>query len=78
MREGRGGGKECEVPTHLIKNSEFTHAARVTKNRQTTRYLAKKMAVCAAHNPPLRRDKAVLLATGVTVQKSASTVTSFA
>ena len=23
MREGRGGGKECEVPTHLIKNSDL-------------------------------------------------------
>ena len=34
MREGRGGGKEREAPTHLIKNSELTHAARVTKNRQ--------------------------------------------
>jgi hypothetical protein len=41
MREGRGGGKEREAPTHLhvIKNSELTHAARVTK---TKRYLAKK------------------------------------
>ena len=45
---------------------------------KTTRYLAKKMVVCVAHNPPLRRDKAVLLATGVTIQKSASIVTSFA
>jgi hypothetical protein len=34
MREGRGGGKEREAPTHLIKNSELTHAALVTKNRQ--------------------------------------------
>ena len=34
MREGRGrGGKEREAPTHLIKNSELTHATRVTKNR---------------------------------------------
>ena len=73
MREGRGGGKEREAPTNLIKNSEFTHAVRVTKNRQkTARYLAKKMAVCVAHNPPLRRDKAVFLATGVTVQKLVS------
>ena len=45
---------------------------------KTTRYLAKEMAVCIAHNPPLRRDKAVLLATGVTVQKSASIAISFA
>ena len=32
MKEGRGGGKECEAPTHLIENSKLTHAARVTKN----------------------------------------------
>ena len=31
MKEGRGGGKEREAPTHLIKNSKLTHAARVTK-----------------------------------------------
>ena len=31
MREGKGGGKEREAPTHLIKNSELTHAARVTQ-----------------------------------------------
>ena len=34
MREGRGGGKEREAPTHSIKNLELTHAAHVTKNRQ--------------------------------------------
>ena len=34
MKEGRGGGKEREAPTHLIEISELTHAARVTKNRQ--------------------------------------------
>jgi hypothetical protein len=32
--KGRGGGKEREAPMHLIKNSEHTHAACVTKNRQ--------------------------------------------
>ena len=31
MKEGRGGGKEREAPTHLIKNSKLTHAVRVTK-----------------------------------------------
>ena len=41
-KEGRGEGKEHEAPTYLIKISEFTHAARVTKNSQTTRYVAKK------------------------------------
>ena len=34
MREGKGGGKEREAPTNSIKNSELTHAARVTKYRQ--------------------------------------------
>ena len=29
---------------------------------KTTRYLAKKMALCVTHNLPLRCDKAVLLA----------------
>ena len=29
MKERRGGGKEREAPTHLIKNSKLTHAARV-------------------------------------------------
>ena len=29
----RGGGKECEAPTHLIEISEFSHAVRITKNR---------------------------------------------
>ena len=32
MKKGRGGGKECEAPTHLIEISELTHAARITKN----------------------------------------------
>ena len=32
MKERRGGGKEREAPTHLIKNSKLTHAARATKN----------------------------------------------
>ena len=27
----RGGGKEREAPTHLIKNSKLTHVACVTK-----------------------------------------------
>ena len=30
MKGGRGGGKEHEVPTHLVENSKLTHAARVT------------------------------------------------
>ena len=42
MKEGRGGGKEREAPTHLIEISALTHAARVTKNSQTARYVAKK------------------------------------
>ena len=35
--ERRGRGKEVEVPTHLIKNLELTHAARITKNGKTTK-----------------------------------------
>ena len=35
-REG-GGGKEREAPTHLMKNSKLTHAARVTKNSKQMR-----------------------------------------
>ena len=32
MKKARwGGGKECEVHTHLIEMSELTHAAHVTK-----------------------------------------------
>ena len=34
MKEGKGRGKEREVPTHVIESSKFTHAARVTKNTQ--------------------------------------------
>ena len=34
MKERRGGGKEREAPTHLVKNSKLTHAARVTKKYQ--------------------------------------------
>ena len=34
MKKGRGGGKEREAPTQLIEIWEFTHAARVTKNRR--------------------------------------------
>ena len=33
MKKGRGGGKEREAPTHLIKNSKRSHAGRVTKNK---------------------------------------------
>ena len=33
MKEGKGRGKEREVPTHLIENSKLSHAARVTKNK---------------------------------------------
>ena len=33
MRREVGGGKEREAPTHLIENSTFSHAARVTKYR---------------------------------------------
>ena len=33
MKEGRGGGKEREAPTHLIENSKLTHAVCVTKNK---------------------------------------------
>ena len=32
MKKGRGGGKECEMPTQLIENSNFTNAGRITKN----------------------------------------------
>ena len=42
MKEGRGGGKEREAPTHFIEVSVLTHAARVTKNSQTTRYYVAK------------------------------------
>ena len=31
MKEGRGGGKEHEAPTHLIEISELTPAVRITK-----------------------------------------------
>ena len=37
MKEGGGGGKERETPTHLIKNSKLTHAGRVTKNKKRMR-----------------------------------------
>ena len=30
------GGKECDAPTHLIKTSVFSNAARVTKNKKGT------------------------------------------
>ena len=33
MKKGRGRGKECETPTHLIEISELSHAACITKNR---------------------------------------------
>ena len=33
MSSEKGRGKEREAPTHLIEISEFSHAARVTKNR---------------------------------------------
>ena len=33
MEEGKGRGKEREVPTHLIEHLKLTHAGRVTKNR---------------------------------------------
>ena len=42
MKEGKGREKKYEAPMHLIEISEPTHAVRVTKNRQTTRYIAKK------------------------------------
>ena len=60
MKEGRGGGKEREVPTHLIEISALTHAACVTKNSQTARYVAKKsksVAVFVIQNLPLGRGK---------------------
>ena len=31
MKERKGRGKEREVPTLLIENSEFSHAAHITK-----------------------------------------------
>ena len=31
MKDGRGGGKKCKVPTHLIENSKLSPVARVTK-----------------------------------------------
>ena len=34
MKEGKGRGKECKVPMHLIETSERTHAAHITKNRK--------------------------------------------
>ena len=50
MKEGRGGGKEREAPMHLIENSKFTHAARVTKNNSgssqtSNRMLARMFAI---------------------------------
>ena len=32
--KGRGGGKECEVLTHLFENSKLSHAMHVTKNKK--------------------------------------------
>ena len=48
------------MPTHLIEISALTHAARVTKNSQTARYVAKKsqsVAVFVIQNLPLGRGK---------------------
>ena len=52
------------MPTYgLIEISELTHAARVTKNSQTTMYVAKKnqvsksVAMFVIQNLPLRRGK---------------------
>ena len=32
---GRAGGKEHEVPRHLIVNSKLSHAAHITKNKRS-------------------------------------------
>lgn len=47
MEEGRGGGKERKAPTQI---SRLAHAARVTKNSKTARYVAKKRLVNATHS----------------------------
>jgi hypothetical protein len=59
MRREGEGGKKHEAPTHLIKISEFTYAARVTKNMQNHKVSSqeKSMVVFVAHNPHPRRDK---------------------
>ena len=44
MKE-RGGGKECEAPTHLIEISEFTHAAHVAKNRQNSKVCTQDVSI---------------------------------
>ena len=49
----RGGGKEREAPTHLIEISEFSHAARVTKNRHNRMVCSQEAEVTkklGAHN----------------------------
>ena len=37
MKEGKGRGKEREVPTHLIENSKLSHDACVTKNNKNNK-----------------------------------------
>ena len=59
--ERKGRGKECEAPTHVIEISELTHATRITKNSQTTRYMyvAKKSKpkdeACRSHHQALSK-----------------------
>ena len=50
MRKGRGGGKECEAPTHLIEISELTHALRVTKNRHNRKVCSQEKQVASHHD----------------------------
>ena len=56
MREGRGRGKEREAPTHLMKNSKLTHAARVTKNSKRMR-LRPACVIANADVGTLARDR---------------------
>ena len=50
IEERRERGKEHEVPARLINFSEFTHAARVTKNRHNHKVCSQEMAKFFAHN----------------------------
>ena len=74
MKEGRGGGKEREAPTHFIEISVLTHAARVTKNSQTTRYY-----ICSQKkvSPWLKGEALKLVARAIDNQALSVTVQGF-
>ena len=57
MKREMGGGKEHEVPMHLIENSTISHAAHVTKNRHNRMVCSQEAKVTekpGAHNPSVR------------------------